>query len=270
MIGHNEEKKQANLFSKRNIIIMNSPPFSCGFTMSCMLGLFLNHTQYASRSTVGYILDGPPIFQLVSNPNILLCSLRQLIAPVVCNEVRYDAMARAISKRASIKACAALKFDLLQADVSNYLPRVFFCSITWIIASGISSIDIMDHKFTLIKHSNERFQILQGYVNTPEVTSGFGLTDWYKMKHISHSNPAGFNLAVMETVFTKLEHFASDELFDAQIYEELFGVHIKGGDGMSYWPSFYHRELLDDNIIGCGERDLADNLELYMDEKKFT
>mmetsp|Transcript_12699 Transcript_12699/g.19072 ORF Transcript_12699/g.19072 Transcript_12699/m.19072 type:complete len:132 (+) Transcript_12699:586-981(+) len=128
----------------------------------------------------------------------------------------------------------------------------------------------MDHKFTLIKHNNERFQIIQGYVETPQVTAGFGLTDWYQMKHIDHSNPAGFNLAVMESVFTKLEHFTSDEFFNAQIYKELFGVSIKEGDGMTYWPSLYHRELLDENIIGCGERDLAHSLDSYINERSST
>ena len=181
---------------------------SCGNTMQCFASLFLPPTG----ERMAHLLDGGMFWQLSSNPNIVFYSWRVH----VCTRLRsrlglpafswverdnFSRRAQSVSKWTSSRSLDRLQRALLQVDEPQHLPRVFFCSLTWLTPgfrdslvplldddekeSEDASADVerrrkpllnsggalgghtgllLDHKFSLIKHSNNCFQMVQGYM----------------------------------------------------------------------------------------------------------
>lgn len=78
-----------------------------------------------------------------------------------------------------------------------------------------------------------------------------------------YSSSEGFSKILMISFLQSMDNFVNNSDFDAIEYEEMFGIRPAGGE--IYWPSFYYKEILDAQIIGCGEKPLADAIELAID-----
>lgn len=145
-----------------------------------------------------------------------------------------------------------------------------------------SKTHIKDHKFTIIKHANDHFQLVQGYIAQdnssfakyvkgvhPGVHSeGFGLASWQRYGNSVYNNRDGFSRFQMREFLSLLDNFVGNERFDGNAHETMFGVLPQ--HQYRYWPSFSFRELTDDFIIGCGERPMADSIELFVDSYTST
>jgi hypothetical protein len=156
-----------------------------------------------------------------------------------------------------------------------------------------------------VKHSNDRFQVVQGYLkqdaddggtggrrgnpafSAGRESAGFGLAGWQevnsrRIQGRQYGAREGIGKRRMEHFLDGLQGFARNDVFDASGYEDVFGVHHTGGQryvvraserasnlppnlsvfpARRYWPSVSHRELLDEHIVGSGERGVADALE---------
>jgi hypothetical protein len=186
--------------------------------------------------------------------------------------------------RAASKADDLAAF-LLQDDSEEVLPRVVFCNLTWVLLDNkdhnndndnahhdikdndTSQEDIKDHQFCIIKHDNDRFQLLQGYIGESP-TTGYCLSAWQNddcedpgnnglFLTRSFSSRHGFQLSEMGTFLDKLHQFATSSTFDAVSYKELFGVFHQESANRAIWPSISFRELHDDSIDGYGDRFVA-------------
>lgn len=181
---------------------------SCGNTMQCFASLFLPPTG----ERMAQLLDGGMFWQLSSNLNIVLYSWRVHVSTRLrsclglpafsCVERdNFSRRAQSVSKWNSSRSLDRLQQALLQVDEPQHLPRVFFCSLTWltpgfrdslvpllddeekendVASAGMESRRkpllnsggalgghiglLLDHKFSLIKHNNNCFQMVQGYM----------------------------------------------------------------------------------------------------------
>ena len=181
---------------------------SCGNTMRCFASLFLPPTG----GKIADLLDGGMIWQLSSNVNVVLYSWRVHVStrfrsslglPVFSDLQRrnFSRWAQSVGNWTSSRSLARLERSLLQTDEPQHLPRVFFCSLTWLTpgpgdslvalldneenendgdsidatrrrepmvnsrgALGVHSGLLLDHKFSIIKHDNKCFQMVQGYM----------------------------------------------------------------------------------------------------------
>lgn len=281
-----------------------SLPMSCGHTVQCLLSLFVSQKQI-HPSSLDYIINGTPLGQLLSIPNVILHGYRIAYTNYLYNlcgyvhtiedTIRYRRLSRSISKRSAKHGLDRLQTALFKVDEDVHLPRVLFCSIVWVhpeclgpngtVVDGIAHAEygIWDHKFAIIKHSNDRFQILQGYIKVDATSSDpgattvaptnilksgdFGLADWQK-SGLAYSYPDGIDRRCVDTFVEGLERFVQDDAFNYEEHERLFGVNLrseKDADRGQYWPSLFHCELEDVDIIGYGERPIADAIESYID-----
>ena len=133
--------------------------------------------------------------------------------------------------------------------------------------------EVFDHEFAIVKRRCAKtgllqFQLVQGYSASGE-SDGFGLVEWQQSRH-RFASVEGFGRAEM---LVWLDHFA---VFAATAVDAgsqaAFGVSgARAGEdgdrnqdslhGRTYWPALSYRELLDESIIGFGERPLSDQLE---------
>ena len=126
--------------------------------------------------------------------------------------------------------------------------------------------DIKDHKFTIIKHSNENYQIVQGYITQNSKNKGFGNSDWQKMVDNKYSSCDGFDKESMTTFLTTLGTFVDNKtVFSTIDHYNMFGMRLEESNGCDYWPSLSYSELVDSCIIGCGDRCVANAVEDYID-----
>jgi hypothetical protein len=274
---------------------------SCGHTMVCLCSLFVSRHQINSTS-LDRIMNGSRLFQLFGNSIVFLYSLR-LAYQRISNEkftslhsnhrhLSYNNCVKHIGRLSSTFGISSLSSSLLQYDHEVKLPCVFFCSMIWIFPEDTTIVSppidnpppIHDHKFTVIKHSNTRYQILQGYlqqqlpINTsyihpnesPSLQSatllingGFGLGEWQRSTITPYSTNAGIDRALMEQFLLTLKQFSTNHNFDSKQFQDMFGVDLLGGK--PYWPSFVCRALDDESIIGSGGRELADEIERVID-----
>jgi len=179
---------------------------------------------------------------------------------------------------------------LLQRDDESSFPRVFFVSIVWVSTTpnvnpnvnhaaaeeegevkreknyGSNDIqELNDHKFTLIKHSNEQYQLVQGYVagSGRQTHEGFGLLSHQASLTNEFASSTGFERNGVKRLLSYLTKFIEDDRFSSKNYEDAFGVYLKGG-GEEYYPTITHRELLDGDIKNGGEREIGELLEMQI------
>ena len=164
--------------------------------------------------------------------------------------------------------------ELLRVEKIEQLPRLFICSISYVFPHNISGLmpfeqeinALNDHKFIVIKHSNDHFQILQNYIDYSGNSSSIprpsmNLNQWQSHKFNQFSSKSGFNIATMSAFLSYLFSFASESLFSSDNYYEMFGVNVAGGVGRNeYWPSVSYREIDDDVVHGNGHRCMANDL----------
>lgn len=270
----------------------NDDTQSCGRTMRCFAALFLGKQQ-TNYPQMEYLLNGTAGIQLLNHPNIVMHSFAHqnfnlLFAGHDLNK-GFKNCAAFVSRQSSQRGFRILQSAINQYDDESVLPRVLFCSLAWVSPEATvmdtlsprfiiqrslcASHFINDHKFTIIKHSNTRFQLLQGHIeqsfecgpnlgtilNIPGLdTLGFGLAEWQRHESM-FSSRHGFAAVDMAVFLISLRKFVENEQFDGVDYESMFGVRPSGGH--AYWPALSHRELADSSIVGCGERHYADAVE---------
>jgi hypothetical protein len=93
------------------------------------------------------------------------------------------------------------------------------------------------------------------------------LNNWQQMGWNEFGSQEGFDATVMRRYLQLLSQFLLNDKLDDNIYRRLFGASLQDGEGEFFWPSIYFRELTDDFIVGCGERQLADSLEMLITRK---
>jgi hypothetical protein len=206
-----------------------------------------------------------------------------------------------LSKWQANSGHSALTTQLLLVEEEQHLPRVFLVSMSWVSIllphlqpqppSLPLSYPIGDHKYVLIKHNNDCFQLVQNYIsNSGDCDStAFGterkaltLRAWQESLH-PYSSPEGFNKAGMQSFLYILGRFSCGGAtgFSTSEHEEMFGVRLdecsanqnhhrkeveqenKGKEAngvLPYWPSVSFRELDDDCIQGSGSRCMAEQL----------
>lgn len=197
-----------------------------------------------------------------------------------CDDEMYDRVSSQLSRASSRRAVSLLHSRLTYNDDREALPRVFFCSMIWInqpvfnseptTAQSVESDVIKDHKFSVIKHGNDKFQIVQGYIAQSAEssgdgipTAGFDLKHWQEMKENKYSSSFGFQLSVMNIFLGSMLKYVNNDRFDGCTHKDLFGMEPKGGQ--EYWPSFSYSELTDNVFIGLGERHMANAIETRLD-----
>jgi hypothetical protein len=249
--------------------------------MRCFASLFFSAKQI-QWVALGNIVDGRPIQTFLDNPNFLFLSAsRSVVSSSTRNSLNI--VANKFSRISSSHCLRGLSFILLNSDGTRKLPLVVFCSLTWITQPNAKEEKetIGDHKFSLIKHDNNHFQLIQGYkcqsqedcISSSSRSSsydcieseGFHLSSWQSSKH-AYSSSDGFQRSTMQVFLDSLADFIRNSRFDGENHEECFGV--KPRSGMIFWPSFSFRVLDDSLIIGCGEKPLANALEQFVDEGK--
>lgn len=234
---------------------------SCGNTMMMLASLFVSKEQ-SSMAQLDNIINGNPFYCLASNPNILVHSFRaqhfmqsfkessksvQVFRP----EEKNYRLLKGISKFTAGVGFNNLRSCLLDSDEDINLPRVFFCSIAWISPlawmnpnENIDTLSIKDHKFTVIKHTNDRYQIVQGYIpndndrrwrsfkvdecNKMHASSpftGYDQRSWLLSGH-AYSAQQGFSKTSMVSFLSHLGAFTTGKQFDSHSYAQMFGVHV--------------------------------------------
>lgn len=182
---------------------------SCGNTMQCFASLFMPPTGWR----MAHLLDGGMLWQLSSNANVVVYSWRVHVSMRIRSALglpgyscverdQFSRRAQAVGRWSSSRSLDHLEQALLQADEPRHLPRVFFCSLTWLTpgfrdslvplpddddteieatssvaaaatrrlmlnsggALGAHTGLLLDHKFSIIKHDNNCFQMVQGYM----------------------------------------------------------------------------------------------------------
>jgi hypothetical protein len=260
---------------------------SCGLTSQCFAALFFSQNQIASNYITLHT-NGSDIVQLWDNWNLVLYGMWKRHLGRRPNHstggYKYSTKmtTRLLRWRAASKADDLSAF-LLQDDSEEVLPKVVFCNLTWVLLhnkdhnknsahhdikdNDSSQEDVKDHQFCIIKHNNDRFQLLQGYIG--ESPTGYCLSTWqnacedpsdHDFVTRSFSSRHGFQLSEMGTFLDKLHQFAISSRFDAVSYKELFGVFHQESANRAIWPSISFRELPDDSIDGYGDRFVANSI----------
>ena len=116
---------------------------SCGNTQECFAALFVNPEAAAGRWRIHSLLHGSDAWQLASNPNVVLYTWRVHVATKLrawlgyapfssADRVGFSRYAQSVGRRSSERFHTKLARSLLSADEPQHLPRVFFCSLTWL------------------------------------------------------------------------------------------------------------------------------------------
>lgn len=286
---------------------------SCGHTLQCWASIFLSAPQI-TRTSLYQLIAGGPIIQAFNNANVVLHAARHMFESMSMTQLPNVmlALARGYCQSAAISGERRLRATLMEEEHACDLPRVLFCSMSWVtvqrgsnhqptIASTHQQQDqqqeeepsqssstavyskactwedeVFDHEFAIVKRRCAKtgllqFQLVQGYSASGE-SDGFGLVEWQQSRH-RFASVEGFGRAEM---LVWLDHFAvfahATAGFDADNFRRAFGVSgARAGEdgdrnqdslhGRTYWPALSYRELLDESIIGFGERPLSDQLE---------
>jgi hypothetical protein len=251
---------------------------SCGFTSQCFASLFFSKKQIASNHILLYT-NATDIAQFWDNLNIILYGIRRrhyghggVQFPMSCS---IEAVTRMLRFRATAKI-DDLSVSLLRDDSPEQLPRVLFCNLTWILLhEGEHVLEdngtdeevskfVKDHQWIVIKHGNDHFQLVQGYIDT--ASRGHCLAAFQNLKGptdealFRFSSRHGFSPATMESFLRELRQFANLSTFNEILYQGLFGVFHKESANVATWPSVSFRELNDASIDGYGDRYIANRV----------
>jgi hypothetical protein len=223
---------------------------SCGNTMMGFASMFLAK-QHTTHIQLNSLINGPPLTCLLCNPNILLHSLHTSRSVSVLRdltaETKYFQWTKTVSRFASMYGYSSIQSKLLESDFPENLPRILFCSLAWISPSGWinpnittdgDSMNFRDHKFTIIKHSNDRYQVVQGYIKSAHDRKSFRSGDLRTESFIGYDarswmlsgndycSSDGFDRTSMIEFLSHLKAFAEGSTFDPRSYEHMFGVHV--------------------------------------------
>jgi hypothetical protein len=311
---------------------------SCGHTSKCFASLFFSKKQIESNSSILAHTNGTDIVQLWENWNIVWYGIQKRWIAASSRRLPHHDLSsfngfcsllvpKIIRFRAVHKA-GALSESLLRVDPPEDLPRVVFCNLTWVLCdenttdsvpesrpdlhkqtispdedddddgSMDSSKQVKDHQWCIVKHNNDRFQVVQGYMGSVHgnhsnqrgwcakdasvirnaatstsdnavVEGGYCLSDWQHQlfegdRHLAHggrfSSRHGFSCMEMEGFLSKILTFATSPWFDAPSYKCLFGVFHPESDKVQVWSSVSFRELEDASIDGYGDRFVANEI----------
>lgn len=275
---------------------------SCGNFIKAFVSLFVAKKEI-NRLSLNEIIDGSALRQLSNHPNLVLHSILYGDEPSYLahrwKDLFTDISCR-LSKWQASSGHSALTAQLLLVEEEQHLPRVFLVSMSWVSIllpqlqpsppSLPLSYPIGDHKYVLIKHTNDCFQLVQNYISNssdcdssafatmlgtlPTRRNALTLRAWQDSRH-SFSSPQGFNKQTMQSFLSFLGRFSrgGEAGFSTSEHEEMFGVRLdecssskeigegEEADGtLPYWPSVSFRELDDDCIQGSGSRCMAEQL----------
>lgn len=277
-----------SLFPQRVVAEMGFQGVSCGSTRNLFAAIFLAKSQLNDMD-INNITNGSNLTQFLNNPNILWHGLRRFFCTYdasVHNDCRRitSQIGKSISQFRARSNLTSLQQRLLHQNEVQEFPLVMFCSMTWTFPRHFLSSnplkstlqaksdtddninDIEDHVFTIIKHSNDHFQLVQGYIekssleNVEELHSaGMELRDWQKSAS-NFSCRRGFSESSMTKFISHLDQFVEDERFDSGNHKDMFGISPERHHEQ-YWPSLSFMELADEDIIGCGERELVEHMQ---------
>eukprot|EP00746_Dinoflagellata_sp_MGD_P032990 gnl/MRDRNA2_/MRDRNA2_178586_c0_seq1.p1 gnl/MRDRNA2_/MRDRNA2_178586_c0~~gnl/MRDRNA2_/MRDRNA2_178586_c0_seq1.p1 ORF type:complete len:355 (+),score=56.31 gnl/MRDRNA2_/MRDRNA2_178586_c0_seq1:20-1084(+) len=271
---------------------------SCGNTVRCWASLFLSQRQI-NDDALHQLISGGIFKQIWNNPN-LICSfilfkLKHVLKPqTLDSEVdvrlhdfrayRLDChsrlsaavlpMMRTFCCKGAFDAITALRTQLLRDEVSQQLPRVFFCHMLWTLEAqrqqcqaasvwdGIGG----DHEMVIIKRLNKsadskhtfEFQLVQGYQSS-EVEPGYSVTEW-QCSGRRFSMVEGFHASELEILLQLLCKYATNRVWCGDNHYKLCGIREVSYLQEKYLPAFSFRELTDETILGWGERPLSDHL----------
>lgn len=249
---------------------------SCGNTMKHFASLFIS-TEQINSNVIANMIDGTAMYCYWSNPNIVFLSLTQSQLYQKLSESQpiiseyFDSAATSWCRFQACRGLISLERELMYNDYEEVLPRIFFCSLAWVTLlrngssknaamtdlaspSILKELDIntdddednlRDHKFTIIKHSNNHFQIVQGYIGDQEILCanaksrleinnklqidkpmpfmGQDLREWQSSDNI-YCNRLGFDRETMQGFLVRLKSFASNDSFDPHMYKSMFSV----------------------------------------------
>lgn len=243
---------------------------SCGLASQCFASLFFSQQQIASFHIVRHT-NGSDIAQLWDNWNLLLYGQLKRYSRANCWKINdwAERISKLLRFRAELKA-NELSASILRIDSDAELPRVVFCNLTWVLLHDRSthpavnidtcsdpSNDVKDHQWSIIKHANDHFQIVQGYIGTSS-SRGHCLSGWQDSSISPFSSRHGFGLSKMRSFLTEIHQFATSPAFDAESYKSVFGVFHQESSNVAVWPAVSFREINDDSIEGYGDRFVAD------------
>ena len=233
----------------------NPSPFpekSCGLTNSSFASLFFSSQQLLDNS-ISLHTNGSSLEQLCGNLNVVLFGMGLI------GGRKSSSLLTRYFVGAATNQVHALEDILVRPDEEESLPRVFFCNASWvlddvkIVKDTHESNYVKDHQFTIIKHSNDNFQCIQGYKQTHQTDlNGFCLSGWQQSQS-RYSSRKGFSLQKMRSFTEGLQAFAA-AVFNSKSFEGLFGVFETSSNGQNVLPCFSFRELEDNGIEGCGDR----------------
>jgi hypothetical protein len=169
---------------------------SCGHTSQCFASLFFSKEQIESNSMILAHTNGTDIVQLWENWNIVWYGIQKRWA--TSSSSFCSLLVTNILRLRAVHKAGTLSESLLRIDPPKDLPRVVFCNLTWVLCQQIKtdsppesmlelrkqttspdddhdddddgSIDalkhVKDHQWCIIKHDNDRFQVVQGYIGS--------------------------------------------------------------------------------------------------------
>jgi hypothetical protein len=208
-------------------------PKSCGNTMQAFASLFLDQTQIHA-GYLDYVTNGSPSTMFWHNPNILLSVVKSGLSSV---PTHYDFCCKHISHLSSRRGHRDIEKILTTQDSEEQLPRILFCKLAWVdydVQSGERTIS--DHSFTLVKHTNFHFRLVQGYVSSPDAAASFAGFDSKSFQQSGnvYSSKDGFHLKEMNCFLKHLQCFSTSVSFDAIGYAHMFGVMHTGGTSSGF------------------------------------
>ena len=244
----------------------DSDSATCGNFVRVFASLFLQEAEIR-RTSLSLLIDGSAAAQYRNHANL------------VCHRVLHDAKwlpeswkphfssaSHSLSTWQSLASHSRLKVALMSHDQDQDLPRIFLVSMSWV--GSVAASTIGDHKCALIKHTNDNYQLVQGYCGSPSSgREALFLRQWQQSKH-PYSDPLGFSKLRMSGFLLSLGAFAhADAGFDHRRgHHDMFGVDLVLGHCQEqqgdYWPSLSYQEIDDDCIRGSGSRDMAHQLEI--------
>jgi hypothetical protein len=277
---------------------------SCGNTNQCFASMFFSSKQLLDGNHIKLHTDGSSMEQLWYNPNIVTYGLRKHVQYPIIDDITFG---KYIGLRATGQV-HQLAESLLAYDEEQMLPRIVFVNLAWVLYENPhlgrnkstkeeeieDAMNIKDHQFSIVKHTNESFQIVQGYIGSShgnhsnrnsisneeqtssnDIHGGYCLSSWQSQPTADRSHGErrfasrnGFHRNEMKCFFDKLGMFTLESNFNAANYEVLFGVYHKSSSENAVWPSFSFRELEDESIIGNGERFIATQWNAFLDDQE--
>ena len=247
---------------------------TCGNFVRAFVSLFIRKNEI-NRVSLNKLIDGSALQQYYNHTNLVMYSFRHesKYLPAACNSIFSD-VSDAFSKWQASYASKQLSTQLLLFEECEYFPRIFIVSMSWVLINhpcqACSSASIKDHKFVIIKHNNDSFQLVQNYISDYNMAgknrNAMSLRSWQDSQH-RYSSRSGFDKAAMLSFLDSLGCFAvsGETGFCATKHEEMFGVKLLESNEydafpLQYWPSISFMEIDDDCVVGFGSRCMAEQL----------